>query len=570
MNYIMTPSNLSPDNNNPMKSDVVILGGGLAGLTLALQIRQQRPETSITVLERRRHPVPVSAHKVGESTVEIGAHYLADVIGLRDHLEQCHLRKYGLRLFFDADKSEDLAGAGELGGSGLLSQRSFQIDRGVLENHLAERVDREGISLIGGATVRDISLADDANADHQNHRVVYRNDDGEHDIQARWVVDAMSRGSILKRRLGLAEDNHHACSSVWFRLSSRIDISDWSQDEAWHERCRDVPRWLSTNHLMGPGYWVWLIPLASGSTSVGVVFDNRLHDFDRLKTYAGTLDWLAEHQPLCRRAIDQAGGELQDFLYLRNYSHGCRQVFSGKRWALTGEAGVFLDPFYSPGSDFIGISNTYIADLVQRDLSGESIARRARVYQHHFFSFYESSLLLYRDQYPLFGHARAMSSKTIWDYVYYWGVLALLFFSNRLTDTDFIHRHVVMLDQLRRLNGEMQTLFRRWAEVEPPIDPRGLFVNQTHMPLLVKLNEDLGQVVDDSLDQLDARLVDNGEMLRRVAGELCLMAPEGARDVVTLHQQPNPEDEPLLAGLPARFVKPVTVAQPTAPVAQAG
>ena len=548
-----------------MKSDVVILGGGLAGLTLALQIRQQRAEASITVLERRRHPVPVSAHKVGESTVEIGAHYLADVIGLREHLEQCHLRKYGLRLFFDADKSEDLAGAGELGGSGLLSQRSFQIDRGVLENHLAERVADEGISLIGGATVRDVDLANDDG----NHRVVYRGDDGEHHIQARWVVDAMSRGSVLKRRLNLAEDNGHQCSSVWFRLSSRIDISDWSGDEAWHERCRDVPRWLSTNHLMGPGYWVWLIPLASGSTSVGVVFDNRLHDFDHLKTYEGTLSWLAEHQPLCRRAIDQAGGELQDFLYLRNYSHGCRQVFSGKRWALTGEAGVFLDPFYSPGSDFIGISNTYISDLIQRDLAGESIARRARVYQHHFFSFYESSLLLYRDQYPLFGHARAMSSKTIWDYVYYWGVLALLFFSNRLTDTDFIHRHVVMLDQLRRLNGEMQTLFRRWAEVEPAIDPRGLFINQTRMPLLVRLNEELGQVADHDLDQLDARLIANGEMLRLVAGELCLMAPEAVRACVSLHAMPQPGTSALLAGLPARFVEPVANLPPER-LAQAG
>ncbi len=540
-----------------MKQDVVILGGGLAGLTLALQIRQQRADTRILILERRRHPVPVSAHKVGESTVEIGAHYLAETIGLRQHLEQCHLRKYGLRLFFDAGKTDDLAAAGELGGSGVLSQRSFQIDRGVLENHLAERVTAEGISLIGGATVRDVRLAEDDG----HHQVVYRADDGEQTIQARWVVDAMSRGSILKRRLGLAEDNGHQCSSVWFRLSSRIDISDWSNDQDWHERCRDVPRWLSTNHLMGPGYWVWLIPLASGSTSVGVVFDNRLHDFDQLKTFEGTLDWLAEQQPLCRRAIDQAGGELQDFLYLRNYSHGCRQVFSGKRWALTGEAGVFLDPFYSPGSDFIAISNTYITDLVSRDLAGESIARRARVYQHHFFSFYESSLLLYRDQYPLFGHARAMSAKTIWDYVYYWGVLALLFFSNRLTDTSFIQRHVVMLDQLRRLNGEMQTLFRHWAEVEPAIDPRGLFVNQTHMPLLVKLNEELGQVALDDQARLDERLTANGDMLRRVAGELCEMAPKQATSCVTLHQCPQPNDECLLAGLPARFVSPQNQAQ---------
>ena len=53
-------------------ADVVIMGGGLAGLTLALQLRQRFPALEVVVLERRRHPVPHATHKVGESSVEIG------------------------------------------------------------------------------------------------------------------------------------------------------------------------------------------------------------------------------------------------------------------------------------------------------------------------------------------------------------------------------------------------------------------------------------------------------------------------------------------------------------------
>ena len=76
----------------PHDTDVVILGGGLAGLTLAIQLKRQDPGTRVTVLERRAHPVREAAFKVGESTVEIGAHYFADVLGLREHLDAEQIR----------------------------------------------------------------------------------------------------------------------------------------------------------------------------------------------------------------------------------------------------------------------------------------------------------------------------------------------------------------------------------------------------------------------------------------------------------------------------------------------
>ncbi|HEY5614160.1 MAG TPA: FAD-dependent oxidoreductase, partial [Lysobacter sp.] len=71
----------------PPDHDVVILGGGLAGLSLAIQLKQRDPGIDVVVLERNVHPVREAAFKVGESTVEIGAHYFADVLGFHDHLE---------------------------------------------------------------------------------------------------------------------------------------------------------------------------------------------------------------------------------------------------------------------------------------------------------------------------------------------------------------------------------------------------------------------------------------------------------------------------------------------------
>ncbi len=102
-----------------MQADVVIVGGGLAGLTLSLQLRQRFPDIRIVVLERRRHPVPESAHKVGESSVEIGANYFDTVLGLNDHLTHCQLKKYGFRFFF-SERRRDFESVLELGASTFL------------------------------------------------------------------------------------------------------------------------------------------------------------------------------------------------------------------------------------------------------------------------------------------------------------------------------------------------------------------------------------------------------------------------------------------------------------------
>ena len=116
-------------------NDVTILGGGLAGLTLAIQLRQGNPDIDVCVLERREHPVREAAFKVGESTVEIGAHYLSHVLGLREHLDSQQLRKFGFRFFFSEGRS-DLDRCCELGVSRLLPTPSWQLDRGRFENFL--------------------------------------------------------------------------------------------------------------------------------------------------------------------------------------------------------------------------------------------------------------------------------------------------------------------------------------------------------------------------------------------------------------------------------------------------
>ncbi len=498
--------------------NAVILGGGLAGLTLAMQLKGSYPDMDIVVLERQVHPLPEAAHKVGESTVEIAAHYFADTLGLRAHLDEAHIRKFGFRFFFSEGK-DDLADVAELGVSAVLPTPSYQIDRGILENFLGEEARRRGIDFREGVTVRGFDIG----SGEAPHSVRFATRDGDGELQARWLLDASGRAGLIRRKLDLTRDNGHHANAVWFRIDDRIAIDDWCDDPEWKDRCHPAERWRSTNHLCGPGYWVWLIPLSSGAHSVGIVADAAMHPLERMKTFDLALAWLEEHQPMVARHVASRRDKLMDFAFFRHFSYGCARMFSSDRWALTGEAGAFLDPFYSPGSDFIAIANTYITLLVGLDRHGENLASHARHYERLFFSFYEGTLRMYRDQYNLFGDPEVLPIKVIWDYAYYWGVLCQLVFQNRLGDAAFITRMGSELVAAADLNTAMQGFFQRWHAVSERRN-RKTMMDQRELTWFADMNATLHDKLDD--EALAARLRNNVGMMRSLAATIVERAAE--------------------------------------------
>ncbi|GAA2863460.1 halogenase [Actinoplanes cyaneus] len=495
--------------------DVAVLGGGAAGLTLALQIKQARPETSILVIERQQHPVPEAAHKVGESTVEIGGRYLRDVLGLREHLDNDQLDKFGIRMFFSAGGNEDIAVRSEVGHAVLppYAVSSFQLDRGRLENFLAKDLAGRGVQFVYGK-VDDVELNPGG-----RHLVTFtpNDDDRARQVEVRWALDATGRYSLLKRKLGLAKESEHKAGSVWFRIGHPIDINDWSDDPQWQGRIRSGRRELSTNHLMGPGYWVWLIRLASDAISIGIVADPRLHPFDTMNRFERAMEWLREHEPQCARVVEQHQDKLQDFRVLRNYPYAVQQVYSADRWALTGEAGMFLDPFYSPGFDMISISNGLITDLVTRDLAGEDITELAAIHNQMYLTIGEGWFKIYTNQYPLMGNARVMQAKVVWDTAVYWAVPSLLYFHDKIRQ---LVDHPQLVWGLARFQGAMdhvQRFFREWDAVDTSANTRTFasfydygFMKRCHV----------GLVADLTIEEFDAQFAENVRLVERISGQL--------------------------------------------------
>ncbi|QMU70031.1 NAD(P)/FAD-dependent oxidoreductase [Streptacidiphilus sp. P02-A3a] len=437
--------------------DVVIAGGGLAGLCLAKQLRDAYPSISVLVCERDRSPIPLSAFKVGESTVEVGAYYFSGVIGLHDYLEEQQLEKLGLRYFY-GDRP-GLHRESEFGVNRFLPAKSYQLNRGSFEEHLRVVVDEAGAELRQGVRVLDIELGEQ----DAPHRVTYQG--GEEQavtVTCRWVIDATGRHRLLQRKLDLTKRFPKPHHSVWFRLEGRLDTDEAVRPEhkVWHDRIHET-RWQSTNHFMFEGGWVWAIPLAPDHTSVGIVVADEVHPVTKFNRIEKAVDFVAERVP----GFDPAIRELPvlDFRVLKNYSHSSHQVFSHDRWACVGEAGVFADPYYSVGSNLIGYANGFVTEMIGRDERESFDEGFVRYANRWFLSLAEGLTLNIQGSYVFHDNPVIMSLKTIWDYYVGWSFSDPQFYARTYLDESASTTLSALGAHAVSTQGTVMNLFKAWA-----------------------------------------------------------------------------------------------------------
>jgi len=482
--------------------DVVILGGGLAGLSLANQLMLARPQTRVLVTDKRAEPAPESAFKVGESSVEVGAYYYRNIVGMADHLNEQHIRKLGLRFFLPAGDNSDITRRVEFstpptptGSDVNRTVYTHQIDRGVFENALFDRAIERGADAYRGWRVEDVALNPEG-----EHEVTLSHEASTRTVSARWVVDATGRHNLLRRKLGLQTDTGHHVNAAWFRLKGGMDYEDWTDDEEWN--------------LIGEGYWVWLIRLSPGPISIGVVADPRFHPFEEINELDAMMQWLREHEPQLAGQLESRLDEVQDFLVIEDFSYGSSQVFSTDRWCLTGEAAAFIDPLYSPGSDFIAYLNSFSGDLIARELDGEDIEERLDFYNFFFTQLFEPGLWLYRDQYQMFGNPQVMMCKFLNDNIAYFSTLAFLFLHGKMTQLDDLGDVMDVFETFVPLLQRIQDFYRDWHQ----IDQRkfeGVGIQSTDFQPFLDAYHDLGK--DFELDTMIERAQAKVRVLQAIA-----------------------------------------------------
>lgn len=168
---------------------------------------------------------------------------------------------------------------------------------------------------------------------------------------------------------------------------------------------------LESAHLCGQGYWVWLIPLGTGYTSIGIVAKQEIHPLKSYHNYELAYQWLQKNEPIL--ALHLAGKQPLDFMKMPKYSYSSKQVFSENRWACVGEAGVFPDPFYSPGTDSIGFSNSLTAQMIALDFDRKLTKEKVDDANHFYLGYTEGLTYNIQNVYNCLGNGMVMGTKFI-------------------------------------------------------------------------------------------------------------------------------------------------------------
>jgi flavin-dependent dehydrogenase len=368
-------------------ADVAVIGAGPVGLSYAMWLREKRPETRIVVLERRSTP----GYKIGESLLLATVNSLYSLGFTKSLMRRLFQNKAGLQFWYIDAESEGL-GTESNRHIDIMISETFQVERRPFELAFQNLARRQGIEIRTGANVR----IEDSTLSVGRSELVYETEAGATEsVAARLVCDASGPRSVIPQALGVwrKPEGHVDANAYWgyFRRKTDPDIEFWRSG--------------ASRQICFPEGWVWFIPICSWEQasddglnamidsvldsdapdeeiparaelserfgcpyqqimSIGIVPrddmdeskslppDERFRFYlERYPALGGVLD----HFELVEGIYDK----LPPFLAAERMIHDSDR-YAGDGWIAVGDAGVFVNPIFSPGVGF-GMSTAHMA-----------------------------------------------------------------------------------------------------------------------------------------------------------------------------------------------------------------
>ena len=340
--------------------DVLVIGGGPAGSAAAIFLRQQGLE--VCVVEKEIFP----RFHIGESLLPCGNQIFKE-LGVWPLLEAAgFVHKFGAHFFL----ANGAAGKEIVFSEGIIPglERTFQVERAKFDTILLEHARALGAEVRMPATVRTLVPYEGG------HTATLQTVGGEQTIAARWVIDASGRDKLFPCEAKRATDPSP--------FPKRIAIYNHFHGVA---RCAGRAAGHTTAVRLGDG-WFWIIPLAEGRTSVGLV--TTVGSMQRAGLAPAELFARAVAQSPKLRELMAGARPMMDFRVTSDYSYFHRTLAAG-RMIMAGDAGGFFDPIFSSGVYMALHSAQLAAGLVarahseQRALAPRECRRYTRAVKKH-------------------------------------------------------------------------------------------------------------------------------------------------------------------------------------------
>lgn len=341
----MTP----PSAHVTEQCDVLVIGGGPAGATVATLLAQQGRD--VVMLEKSQHP----RFHIGESLLPANVP-LFEKLGLRGEVERIGMPKWGVEFVSPQHEHSSFLEFGDAWDKSL--PYAWQVRRSELDEILFRHAAAQGARTLENCHVREVDF------DAEGATVRAQLGDGEQRRwRARFVIDASGRDTFLANKMRAKEKNpKHNSSALFghFRDAQRL------------------PGQLEGNITIfwfAHG-WFWFIPLADGTTSIGAVCWPYY-----LKSRSKPLkEFFADTIALCPKLAERLKDAtlVDDLVHATgNYSYSATHC-TGERYLLLGDAFAFIDPVFSSGV-FLAMQSAFEgAEVVAACLDRPAEAARAR------------------------------------------------------------------------------------------------------------------------------------------------------------------------------------------------
>lgn len=320
---------MNVENGSPVtlqrKCDVLIIGGGPAGSTAAITLAEMGYD--VALLEKAHHP----RFHIGESLLPANLP-LFERLGVAAEVKAIGMQKWGAEFNspWHAVRTQTFEFS-EAWNKSLLF--AYQVRRSQFDEILIRRAAARGAHVMEGCRVRDVDFLPAA----EGARVQAEHEDGRTEtFETRFVIDASGRDTFLGNRLEIKKRNRkHNSAAMYAHFVGA-------------ERHPDCKRAGNISLYWFEHGWMWFIPLADGTTSVGVVAWPHYMKSRKKPVREFFLDTLAMCGQISERL--RSAELVSEVEATGNYSYSCdRPSGSGRNYLLVGDAYAFVDPMFSSG-----------------------------------------------------------------------------------------------------------------------------------------------------------------------------------------------------------------------------